>query len=210
MSAQRNPAIMFATAAMALSLTLVGCAGGPDGSPNDAGAPSDPSRSDSGSGSSGGDSATERGADLATARFAVSWDDAVDTARGNFDGELAEVGLDWTRDRYAYKIELVSDAEEYEVPIDADTGEQFGERTEKIESDDLAEKQAEVVDADDVVPWKEALATALDARSGTVNEWKLEGTKHGPQWEFDVDGESGEDFEVTVDALTGELIGADD
>jgi len=209
MSAERNPAIMFATAAMALSLTLVGCAGS-GGSSSGADAPPGPSRSESGSGSSGEDSVTERGADLATAQFAVSWEDAVDTARGNFDGELAEVGLDWTRDRYAYKIELVSDTEEYELRIDADSGEQFGERTEKIESDDLAEKRAEAVDLGDVVPWKEALATALDARSGTVNEWKLEGAKHGPRWEFDIGGESGEDVEATIDARTGELIGADD
>lgn len=202
-------------AALALGLTLAGCAPASDttNSSPDSGSSSGSADDGATQGSDeGGDTggATERGADLATTEFEVSWQDAVETAMGNFDGELAEVELDWNRDRYAYSIELVSDSEEYEVRIDADTGEQLSEETEPIDSDDVAEKTSEVVDLDNIVSWEDALATALDAQDGTVNEWKLEGTKHGPQWQFDVDAESGEDYEVTVDAVSGDLIATDD
>lgn len=210
MRAQQKSMKVAAAAAVVLSMMLAGCS-----AETGTGEPSaPPSQSDSGSQSDapvdGSTDSTARGADLATTAFAVSWDDAVDTAMGNFEGKLAELELDWNRDRYVYKIELVSDTEEYEVRIDADTGELVGEKTEKIESDDLAEKQAEIIDLDAIVSWDEALATALDAQNGTVNEWKLEGTEHGPQYEFDVDDDSGEDYEVTIDARTGELIGIDD
>jgi len=214
MRAQRTTTTALAAIAVALGLTLAGCASesapsGDDSAPatsngQDSGQNGDDQKKDD-----SGDT-TQRGADLATTEFAVSWEDAVDTAMENFDGDLAEIELDWNRDRYAYKIELVSQTEEYEVRIDADTGEQFGEQTEKIESDDVAEKTSETIDLDKIVSWDDALATALDAQNGTVNEWKLEGTEHGPQWQFDIDDDAGEDYEVTVDAVSGDLIATDD
>lgn len=216
MRAQRTTTTALAAIAVALGLTLAGCASesapsGDDSAPatsngQDSGQNGDGQKKDD----SGDGDTTQRGADLATTEFAVSWEDAVDTAMENFDGDLAEIELDWNRDRYAYKIELVSQTEEYEVRIDADTGEQFGEQTEKIESDDVAEKTSETIDLDTIVSWDDALATALDAQNGTVNEWKLEGTEHGPQWQFDIDDDAGEDYEVTVDAVSGDLITTDD
>lgn len=210
MRAKQKLMMVASAAVVVLSMTLAGCTGGPGPeappatSQSDSGAPSDaPSDGED-------DAATPQGADLAVTSFAVSWTDAVDTAMDNFDGKLAEIELDWSRDRYAYKIELVSAAEEYELRIDADTGEQFEEHTEALEPDDLAEKQTEVVDLDAIIPWDEALAAALDAQSGTINEWMLEGTEHGPQYQFDVDDDSGEDYEISIDARTGDLLGADD
>jgi len=209
MRAERKSVTVASALAVVLSVSLAGCSGSASENP--------PAQGESGSASDapsdgGGDSGatTPRGADLAVTSFAISWTDAVDAAMDKFDGRLTDVELDWSMDRYAYAIELVSDSEEYEVRVDADTGEQFDESTEAIESDDIAEKQAEVVDLDEVVSWEDALATALDAQSGTVNEWKLEGTSHGPQYQFDVDDDSGEDYEVSVDATTGDLLGVDD
>ncbi|QPZ38917.1 PepSY domain-containing protein [Paramicrobacterium chengjingii] len=201
-------------AALALGLTLAGCAddtGSTSAADGDSTSGSSQSSENSSGNAEGSDaSTTKRGADLATTDFAIEWEDAVETAQSAFDGDLAEIELDWSRDRYAYSIELVSDSEEYEVRIDATTGEKFGERTEKIESDDVAEKTSEVIDLNNIVSWDDALATALDAQDGTVNEWKLEGTESGPQWQFDIDADSGEDYEVTINAETGELLTTDD
>lgn len=195
---------MAMVAAAALALGLAGCTGGAGpNEPAPSGAPTEASPGASAS-------RTPRGADLATARFAVSWTEAIATAKGGFDGEPTEIELDWTRDRYAYTVELISDTEEYEVRIDADTGESFDARTEPIESDELAEKRTRVIDLDAVVPWDRALETALAARGGPVDEWKLEGTAHGPRYQFDIGTDAGGDAEVTVDALTGELVAVDD
>lgn len=197
----------------ALGLALTGCAGGSDdvSDDRDTAPESSPTEQETApSGSDDGGSVTERGADLATTDFATSWEDALATGRSGFDGELAEIVLDWQRDRYAYTIELVSDTEEYEVRVDADTGEAFDEQSETIDSDDVAEKQNEVVDVDAVVSWDDALQTALGARDGTVTEWKLEGTEQGPQYQFDIESGDAEDAEVTVDAESGELLEMDD
>lgn len=206
MRTEQKLATVASAAAVALTLVLAGCSSGsadPQATTQSNSATSSAAPTDDGG-------RAAMGADLAVTSFAISWSDAVDTAMDNFDGQLAEIELDWSRDRYAYKIELVSDTEEYEVRVDADTGEQFDERTEPIESDDLAEKQAEVVDINEIISWDDALAAALDAQAGTVNEWKLEGTQQGPQYQFDIDDDSGEDYEVSIDAKTGKLLGADD
>lgn len=207
MHSQRKLVAVVSAAVIALGLALTGCANEANEPPSDSAPPATTAPDES---EAVDEARTPRGADLAITEFTISWEDAVDAALVNFDGELAEFELDWHRDRYAYDVELVSDVEEYEVRVDADTGEQYDERTEKIETDDLAEKQAEVVNLDAVVSWDDAVAAALDAQSGTVNEWKLEGTKHGPQYEFDVDDDSGEDYEVSVNAETGEVIKVDD
>ncbi|MGO1770703.1 MAG: PepSY domain-containing protein [Microbacterium sp.] len=212
MSAQKKPLAALTIGAAALGLVLTGCAsGGGDASDDDAAPSAAPSEQETTeSAPDDGGSATERGADLATTEFAVSWEDALDTAQSGFDGQLAEIAFDWQRDRYAYTVELVSDSDEYEVRVDAESGETFDERTEAIESDDADETQREVVDVDAVVSWDDALATALDAQDGSVSEWKLEGTERGSQYQFDIETGSGDDAEVTIDAETGDLLETDD
>lgn len=143
-------------------------------------------------------------ADLATAQFAVRWQDAVKAAQDDFSGKLSEVGMDTERTPASYKVELVSKSEEYEVLVDAETGALAHPRTEKIDADDVAEKQNETVDPQKVIPWDDALATALDVHGGPVVEWKLEGTRRGPQYQFDI-GSGADDVEVTIDAITGDV-----
>lgn len=208
MREQRNFSTVLAAAAVALSLTLAGCTGA-DAPKDDSGSSSDPmpnGKAHEGNVNTG----PKQGSDLATTEFDTSWHDAVETAQSNFDGELTEVELNWYKERYAYTIEMVSDTKEYTTHIEASTGDMLDDRGEGFDSDDKAEKQSEVLDLDNIVSWDDALATALDAQNGTVNEWKLEGTESGPHWQFDIDAESGEDYEVTVDAVSGDLITTDD
>lgn len=210
MWAQRKPIAVSAAIAAALSLALAGCSNPDTNAPNDEGTSAATKSQESGDSSKEvDDERTERGVDLAATNFAIDWETAIDTATGNFDGDLSEVEFDWSSDRYVYTVELFSDADEYTIRIDADTGEVLGDNLESIESDDLPEKTSEVVDPDQIVSWADAVATALDAQKGAVTEWKLEGTEHGPQWQFDIDSESGEDYEVTVNAETGDLISTD-
>lgn len=208
-------------AALALGLGLVGCApaedttnsssdsssssGATSGSTNDDNAQKDDDANDD----SNRNATTERGADLATTEFAISWEDAVETAMGSFDGDLSEIELDWKRGGYTYSIELLSATEEYDVHINADTGDVSNESTEGRDDDDDDDAH-EIVDLDAIVSWDDALAAALDAQQGTVTEWSLDGSDdEGPQFQFDIDDESGDDYEVTIDAMTGEVIEID-
>lgn len=148
--------------------------------------------------------------DLADAEFALSWQDALAQARQNFDGELYSIELDWEQAQCAYTVKLVSDTEEYEIEIGADSGDVLDEETEAMDGDDIAEKTSEIVDVDRVVPWSDALQTAKGVADGRVDEWKLEGTGGGAKYEFDIDTGDGEDVEISVDAYSGELLGEDD
>lgn len=149
--------------------------------------------------------------DLATADLALSWQDAVTLAQDSFDGELASIELDEGHEGLVYTIELVSADEEYETVIGADDERVIAEETERIDDDDRAEKAAETVAVDDVAELDEAMRTALAEYDGQVVEWKLEGTSRGPQYQFDIraDGDT-EDVEVSVDAISGDLIGRHD
>lgn len=202
---------MVAVAAM--SLMLAGCSGGADSAyDSTASSNSQSDASGQGDGTNGSDavSATPFGADLAVTQFAVSWLDAVDIAKKQFEGGVTEVELDWNINRYAYKIELVSATEEFEVLIDADTGERSNENTERIDAEDLVTKQSEVIDLDQIVPWEDAHAAALAAQAGSVDEWNLEGRAEGPQYQFDIVDASGNDFDVILDAMTGKVVRVED
>lgn len=160
------------------------------------------------------DASDGRGADttdLADADVTLSWRDAVALAQESFDGDLSSIELDEGRDGLVYTIELVSADEEYETVIGADDERVIAEETEWIDDDDRAEKAAETVAVDEVVELDEAMDTALAEYDGQVMEWKLEGTSRGPQYQFDIraDGDT-EDVEVSVDAVSGDLIGRDD
>lgn len=148
--------------------------------------------------------------DLADAEFALSWQDALDIANQQFDGDLYSVGLDWERTQFAYTVKLVSDTDEYEVEIDADSGDVLAEETEPLDDDDAAEKTSEIIDVERVVPWSDALDAAQSEADGRVDEWKLEGTEQGAQYQFDIGQPSGEDLEVSIDAYTGEFLRLDD
>jgi len=151
-----------------------------------------------------------RDTDLATAEFALSWQDALKQAQQRFDGDLQSIGLDWEQTQYAYTVKLASQTEEYEVEIAADSGDVLGEETDTMDGDDAAESRAEIVDTATVVPWTEARDAALGVADGRIDEWKLEGDQRGPRHEFDVVTGSSEDTEVAVDARSGEVIGRDD
>lgn len=211
MRMQRNLVTLVAVAA--LSFTLAGCSGGATSASYSS--TSSNSQSDAkgqGDGKNGTDAAsvTPFGADLTVTPFAVSWVDAVDIAKKQFDGDVTEVELDWNIDRYAYKIELVSATEEYEVIIDADTGEKSNAHTERIDAEDLATKKSEVIDLDQLVTWESALAAALATQAGSVDEWNLEGRAEGPQYEFDIVDSTGNDFDVILDAMTGIVLRVED
>ena len=194
-----NRTIMTAAAASLALLVLAGC-GGDDPATDDGDAPTSAAESSPPT----GDAPT----DLATAEIAVGWEDAVAAARKDFDGDLAEVGMDTERTPASYKVELVSESEEYKVLVDADSAELSGAETERIDGDDIDEARDEIVDTGAVISWDDALEAAQGEQTGSVVEWKLEGTGRGPRYEFDFGG-GGADVEVGVDAVSGEIVPGD-
>ncbi|SEB45779.1 Uncharacterized membrane protein YkoI [Paramicrobacterium humi] len=196
-------------AALTLALVLTGCgsAGGTDvpGASSQPTSSSKPSAEESSPHSDKGEDT-----DLATAEFSLSWEDALDQAKQKFDGDVSSIELGWESTQFVYTVKLLSDTEEYKTLIGADSGEVLNEETEAMDKDDVAEKSAEVIDISKIVPWTKARDAALDAVTGRIDEWKLEGTGKGPHYQFDIAPGAGHDIEVTIAAYTGEVVSQGD
>lgn len=151
--------------------------------------------------------------DLSQTSFDTSWQDAVDSAKKKFSGEVSKIELEANdAGRYAYKVEVINDTQKYETHIDANSGEVINEETDDLDDDERGtEKDKKRLDLDKVVSLDDAMKTAQQEQAGAVNKWKLEGTSAGPRYEFDItpDG-ANEDREIKVDAISGKLVPGDD
>lgn len=149
--------------------------------------------------------------DLTAEDLDVSWQDALGTAQDAFDGRPTSIELSWETNEWAYSIELVSDTEEYEAEISASSGEVVSESSDRLDDDDAAEAESEVIDTEGLVDVDDAIQAAVDEVDGRVTEWKLDGSPRGEFFEIDVaPGDSGDDVEVTVDARSGEVVDVGD
>lgn len=150
--------------------------------------------------------------DLAHHTFPVSAQDALGTARKNFDGTVTKIELERegvnAQNIYVYKVELMSDTEKYAAQVSADSGAIVAEKKEPLDADEQGtERTKEAVNLDSAVPLNQAMDTASKARPGRIEKWKIEGKNNTAQYEFDIEspGTNDEDYEVQVDAYSGQL-----
>lgn len=145
--------------------------------------------------------------DLYKHEFGTSWQEALQKARSQFDGDVAEIELDRFRGIYQYKVGLISDAKEFTIHVNADSGKATMQKTENLDQDEIKTKRREEsINLDKIVDLRPAMDTARTVHNGPITEWKLEGGKAGPQYEFDIAKPGGGDYEVHVDARTGKAI----
>ncbi len=131
--------------------------------------------------------------------FAVSLDDAVQTFHDTFGQEvnIDQVEFDEDDGNYEYHISGWDGQNDYELDVDAQTGEITEEETEsETETDNTIDFAA-------IISPQEAMDTAVDtAGSEFVEEWSLEEDDGVTVYEISI--ENGND--VTLDAETGEVI----
>lgn len=132
--------------------------------------------------------------------FSVSLEDAIDRFYETFGSEeinIDEIQFDRDNGRFVYEFEGWDGEYEYELDIDAETGEII--QQEQDEADD----SEDILELDGIITPQEAMESALDASgSGYVEEWDLE-VEDG-RTIYDIDIEEGEDQKV--DAQTGEVL----
>src|SRR5699024_1749424 len=92
--------------------------------------------------------------DLTKQEFDVAWQDALDDARDEFDGDVNKIELEPNdAGNYVYKIELLSDTQKFAMQVDATSGETVNKKTEDLESDERgAERREERIDLQKVIP----------------------------------------------------------
>ncbi|GAB2491113.1 hypothetical protein GCM10008929_14080 [Alkalibacterium psychrotolerans] len=132
--------------------------------------------------------------------FAVSLDDAIDLFYETFGSEdinIEEIQFERDDNRFIYEFEGWDESNEYELDIDAETGDII-----KQEQDDNEDTE-DILDLDGIISPEEAMDIALEAAgSGYVEEWKLEVEDGRTVYEIDI--EEGDDQEV--DAHTGDVL----
>ncbi|RVU53881.1 PepSY domain-containing protein [Anaerosphaera multitolerans] len=135
---------------------------------------------------------------------------ALETFNSHFPNVgLTKIALDYYRGQYHYDIEGVDDNFEYEMEINSETGEIIKEEKENLDRDDVFEEKANIFNLSDAIPVQDAITKVLENHGGEFKEWTLEKDDGILIYEIDViDGNR--DFEVYVNAETGEILGIDD
>ena len=101
---------------------------------------------------------------------------------------------------YVYEIEVKSEGIEYDLDIDAKTGEVL--RTEN-DDDDRFEKSN--VSNKNVITVEEAVAIAMKQAKGTVTEAELDDDDGRLHYDLEIEDGTYE-YEFEIDAITGEII----
>ena len=104
--------------------------------------------------------------------------------------------------KYLYEVEGFDDTKEYEVDIDAESGEVLN----KKEENDSGSHEA--INTDGIITPKEAMSIALkEADEGAfVTDWELEVENGRTAYEIELDYENQEDEDITIDAHTGDVL----
>lgn len=150
-------------------------------------------------GSDTGDTTTEG---IQDREFDVSLDDAVQIFFDTFpDAEgIDQVQFDVDDGRYEYEIDGFNATTEFELTVDAETGDIYDQSEESDNDSDTA------INFDEIITPQEAMTNALtEVGSGYVKEWDLETDDGRTVYEIDVENASTDADDVYVDAVTGDV-----
>ena len=132
-------------------------------------------------------------------KFSVSFDDAVKQFHDTFgaDINIDEIEFDNDRDTYYYNIQGWDEENDYELEIDANSGDV---REESVEKDT---DQDDILELDQYITPTEAMQKAIDASdTDVVDEWSLEFENGRPIYDIEMTGAE----DVEVDAETGDIL----
>lgn len=145
----------------------------------------------------------------ASAKIKVSLDDAIKAYEQAYPNTaITSIDLSTTLGAYYYEITGVDDAKEYEVKINAETGELTKEREEALDADERngVAKKNEAVDLKNILTIEKATDIAIEAAGqGEAVEWTLEREMSTTYWEIAVKNGSSE-TSVKMDAKTGNIL----
>ncbi|MBM7368305.1 PepSY domain-containing protein [Gordonia hydrophobica] len=150
---------------------------------------------------------TGQALDLATNPVSVSLDRAIAVAGREFAGKPVSVRLQRLTGAPQYQVTLVSDTQEAEIDIDADTGEVRGNDVDPLEKDDFSDG-AEPLTTNGLVHASVAMDAATKALPGAVSEWELKRRGNRIVYEISVDTTAPDD-DVLVDARSGKVLTVD-
>ncbi|UXV43142.1 PepSY domain-containing protein [Staphylococcus simulans] len=130
-------------------------------------------------------------------------EDAVKTAKKEYDGELKEISFEKEQGKWAYKIDLQKQGEEGEVIINSKDGKVMNKSTEKEDDYDKAKS----FKYEDFKPYDEIIKKAKDNFNGDIHEWSLSRDSDEGKFVYDVDLQKGNSKqEFSLDAKTAKIL----
>lgn len=124
------------------------------------------------------------------------------------EAKITSLQLDTDFGRYFYEIEGVDQQKEYQVEVNAETGESTKEKVETLDADEQngVKMQEEALDLTNIISREQATTLAeKEAKVGQATDWKLEKELGITYWEVKVK-EGQQKIEVKIDAHSGKIL----
>lgn len=124
------------------------------------------------------------------------------------EAKITSLQLDTDFGRYFYEIEGVDQQKEYQVEVNAETGEFTKEKVETLDADEQngVKMQEEALDLTNIISREQATTLAeKEAKVGQATDWKLEKELGITYWEVKVK-EGQQKIEVKIDAYSGKIL----
>lgn len=189
----------------ALGVLLAGC--GPNN--DELQSNTTPESSSTASNQSAQTSATSTAASSSSDAFTITLADAISIYQEQYaDSDITSIDINDRLGNYYYEITGVDDNKEYEIDIDATTGEFQLDREEDLDHDerDGVERREEALNLDNLLSLAEINKIALsEVPNGTITEWSLEKELSTTYWEVSVRDNSRE-VNVSIDAQSGNVL----
>ena len=125
------------------------------------------------------------------------------------DTDITSISLDTSFGNFYYTVEGIDDDNEYELDIDATTGEVSNQETDDLDSDEAGgvNRQAKSLDLEDIIGIEEVSEIAeKEVNDGLATDWDLKQERGKVVWEVTVEDSSDQETEVLIDAKTGDVL----
>ncbi|MCA5014172.1 MULTISPECIES: PepSY domain-containing protein [unclassified Enterococcus] len=118
---------------------------------------------------------------------------------------ITSIDLEDSLGSYSYKIQGIEGTKEFDIRVDADSGEVTKEREEKVDRDDQGEDNA--LDLKDLISLEEATEIAEGTvKDGEAIEWSLEKELATTYWEITIKTGLLSENTVKINAQTGDVL----
>ncbi|EIU7101915.1 PepSY domain-containing protein [Listeria monocytogenes] len=140
--------------------------------------------------------------------FDMSYEDAINVFKDKHsDAEISSVELEKGLGKYVYKVDGISNDNEYEMKFDAETKEQLSDEIDRLDREDAGgvEKENEKIDLNGIKTPKEAMDKAVSEQSGDVTSWKIERELDTTYYEVTVKQDNNK-YEIKLNAKTLDVL----
>lgn len=136
----------------------------------------------------------------------IGFGKAEEIARDIIDGQMTDIELERENGKQYYDIEMYANGYEYDIEVDAITGEVLKNKREKENDFDDDKKVASTQASSAVkISAEDAVKAALAVVSGEVEDVELEHDDGRVYYDIEIDNRY-EEHEVKVDATNGEIL----